>query len=144
MFNKWKANVVYLLVLPLGCLVAYQYGRAACSRDCLDWTDYCFTDALGQCDLTNPPSCFKWQQDQESCWTCGKGNQGSMNGWCVGGDPNQVCVKTTDVITWRRYDFCYNVCFPKIPTDWLQTLSTNIRTESGTMFRYQCQTPGGS
>jgi hypothetical protein len=114
MFAHSKSGLIYLAAVLLVAVTGYGMAVAQCSRECLMFTDDCLNNANGQCDTGDPPRCYRWFKQGSvytlSCWTCGKGNEGSANGWCVAGDANLTCKKTDDDIQYKRWSTCSTSC----------------------------------
>jgi hypothetical protein len=144
MNERWQWRFLCLLTLGICCVLAFRQGTA-CTQDCNIILMQCFTNAQGNCDVTNPPSCYRWETPTSgatfSCWTCGKGNEGSANGWCIVGDADLVCKQQPDPkIKWRRYSDCETPC--KKPTKHVEAILVDPTEMTGApMSRYLCEQP---
>jgi hypothetical protein len=145
MFAHSKSGLIYLAAVLLVAVTGYGMAVAQCSRECYAVGADCLNDGTGQCDTGDPPRCYRWFKQGSpttiSCWTCGKGNEGSANGWCVIGDSNLTCKRTDDDIQYKRFSTCTGSCTGAQYAN--AYVSAAVRGTDlgviGTLKRYECR-----
>jgi hypothetical protein len=124
MFQTCKVPCLAFALLVV--LLAYKAGQAACTQECRMIEQYCKVDGMGVCITSmnaNLSECVKYENNLKSCWTCGKGQAGAQNGWCLDGDKKKKCVNKKPMTRIRvKYFYCINNCNAALKNTYLEAL----------------------